>query len=585
MTPEPEARRLRFPLGPKLGLLMGLVLSGFLAVDGWLDLRAELERAVQVRRQHQEGVARAAAELLDGALVASWTRAEDMHSPGYQRTLAALRRVRRASGVRWLGIYGRDGDRYHYILDGEEEAPNPLGFPFFDPSAAMEAAFGGAPGFELDLEDEWGRWDAALAPIRVGGEVVAVLSVDVDADWRAAFTRQRQQALATRVALSCAVLMGLSIVMGRLLNRPLRVLTAAATAVQRGDLEHAVNIRSRDELELLGSAFNRMIGGLKERDRMREAFGRYVTPALARRVLEDPEALRPGGRMATVTILMSDLRGFTDLSARRTPQEMVALLNAYLQRMSEVIEAHGGTINEFIGDAILALFGAPESGEDDALRAVRCAAEMQRALEAFNAELGGVPLEMGVGINTGPVVVGNIGSAQHVKWGVVGDAVNMAARVESLTVGGEVLVSEATWASLGGAVRGRGPIEAKVKGRAEPLRLFAVQEVEGVQVPGEVTPAPMVAAQGQVRMRRLRGKQLDEAELTGQLLALGEGRLRLRCEAALAPHAALQLRVEGGPEGVYVRVVSCEAGEVELRVSSAPPEALAALAALREGRA
>ncbi|MCB9797311.1 MAG: adenylate/guanylate cyclase domain-containing protein [Alphaproteobacteria bacterium] len=574
MPPLQDERRLRVPLGPKIGLLSGLVLAALLALDGWVGITEDLDQRMALRRQQQEGLARATAELLDPELVASWQGSADMQTPGYRRTVAALRRVRRAGGVRWVGLYGRQGERFHYILDSEDEDPNPIGFPFFDPSEAMEQAFEGQLTFQQDTEDEWGRWDSAFAPLRLGGEVVAVVCVDVDADWRAALTRRHVGALLGRLAASCGALLLISIAIGRALNRPLTRLARAAAAVQGGDLEHEVRIRTRDELELLGGAFNEMIRGLKERDRMREAFGRYVSPGLARRVLEDPDALKPGGRLAPVTILMSDLRGFTDLSAARSPEQMVALLNAYLQRMSEVIDAHGGAINEFIGDAILALFGATEPGPDDALRAVRCAAAMQQALEGFNAKAGEAPLVMGIGVHTGPVVIGNIGSEQHVKWGVVGDAVNMTARVESMTVGGEVLLSEDTWRAVREQVRARGPIEAKVKGRAEPLRVYALQEIGALQVPAERAAQPLQPVDWAATLWRMRGKQIDEEAHSAQVIGLARRRLGLRTPLALEPHAELRLRVEapeGALEGLYAKVVEVDAaGLVTLAIRSAP---------------
>ncbi|MBW2205216.1 MAG: adenylate/guanylate cyclase domain-containing protein, partial [Deltaproteobacteria bacterium] len=181
---------------------------------------------------------------------------------------------------------------------------------------------------------------------------------------------------------------------------------------------------------------------------IRNTFGRYLSKRVVDEILESPNGQEIGGHRKTVTVVMSDLRGFTSLSETRDPEDMVRLLNRYLERMSKVIVEYDGMIDEFIGDAILTVFGVPEEHDDDPLRAVACALAMQNALVELNNELTheGYPvLEMGIGINTGSVIVGNIGSEIRAKYGIVGATVNMASRIESNTVGGEVLMGESTY--------------------------------------------------------------------------------------------------------------------------------------------
>ena len=159
---------------------------------------------------------------------------------------------------------------------------------------------------------------------------------------------------------------------------------------------------------------------------IRETFGRYLAPQVVDQILESPDGLKIGGKREIVTILISDLRGFTSLSETKDPEEMVILLNRYLKRMSEIIIAYDGIIDEFIGDAILAIFGITERHEDHAAKAVACSLEMQNALFKLNKEIEkeGYPhLEMGIGINTGAVLVGNIGSEIRMKFGIVGSPV------------------------------------------------------------------------------------------------------------------------------------------------------------------
>jgi class 3 adenylate cyclase len=226
---------------------------------------------------------------------------------------------------------------------------------------------------------------------------------------------------------------------------------------------------------------NDMIRALRDRDFVRATLGRYVSPELAQQVLRDREALQMGGEVREVAMLMSDLRGFSGLSERLGPAAMIALLNRYLGCMTPVILQHRGVINEFIGDAIFVLFGAPFSRADDAERAVRCAQAMQEALAAFNqdSDTHGLPeLSMGIGVHIGPVVAGNIGSPDRLKYGVVGPAVNLTARIQALTGGGEVLLSDALLARVSSIVRVAPGRQERVKGIAKPIVVHRLLEVK-----------------------------------------------------------------------------------------------------------
>jgi adenylate cyclase len=217
-----------------------------------------------------------------------------------------------------------------------------------------------------------------------------------------------------------------------------------------------------------------------------------VSPELAERVLVDRDALRLGGELRHVTVLMSDLRGFSTLSERLGPEAMIDIVNRYLGRMTPVITEHGGMINEFIGDAILVLFGAPFERPDDGARALRCALAMQRAMEELNAEnraLGLPVLAMGIGVHAGVVVAGNIGSKERVKYGVVGPAVNLTARVQALATGGQVLVTAAALGRGRGAVRVGTAWRARVKGSAEPVVVHELLGLTGDRVADRLEPA------------------------------------------------------------------------------------------------
>ncbi len=199
--------------------------------------------------------------------------------------------------------------------------------------------------------------------------------------------------------------------------------------------------RAKEQIEQLAEQ-------LELRNRfIRETFGRYLSDEVVASLLDSPTGLQLGGEMRKVTLLMSDLRGFTSLSKRLAPEQVLAILNHYLGTMVKVIMECQGTINEFMGDAIFVIFGAPMSREDDAEWAVACAVGMQLAMASVNEQNRheGLPdVEMGIGVHTGEVVVGNIGSPKRMKYGVVGSDVDLTFHIQSYTIGGQILISEAT---------------------------------------------------------------------------------------------------------------------------------------------
>jgi len=321
---------------------------------------------------------------------------------------------------------------------------------------------------------------AHFTPFPAGDASWLVAVVVPESDFMAGIRAQQRQALVLGI-LALMVSLAAGALTGRWIARPLVELTRKARRVRRGDLEVEFEAASSDEIGTLTLALADMVQALRDRQFIQGVLGRYTTPELAERCLADPEALELGGRLQTVTVLMSDLRGFTALTERLGPEGMISLLNDYLARMAAVIQAHGGTINEFIGDAILALFGAPFTRPDDPERAVRCALAMQRALEDFNRENAqrGLPeLGMGIGLHTGAVVAGNIGSQEHAKYGVVGTVVNATARIEALTEGSQVLLSAALCSKVAYCVQVGPQRTVALKGLPEPMGVFELLGVD-----------------------------------------------------------------------------------------------------------
>ncbi len=308
---------------------------------------------------------------------------------------------------------------------------------------------------------------------------------------------------------------------------------------------------------------------LKLADFIKETFGRYLSKKVVDEILKSPDGLKVGGSKETVTILMADLRGFTGISEQRAPEEMVELLNGYLKEMSKVILSFDGIIDEFIGDAILAIFGVPHGKEDHAARAVACALSMQKALERLNTGMGekGFPLlEMGIGVNTGEVIVGNIGSEIRMKYGVVGPAVNIAGRIESNTTGGQVLIGESTYDAVKDMVEVEGPYTFIMKGLGRPLVCYSVL---AIGPPYKIRLKQEKKVQGGAEMRlpfhcwKLEGKSVEQQALHGETMVLFEDELLAVISPLLVPFTDIKILFDFCPQAhcfdeMYAKIISVE---------------------------
>jgi class 3 adenylate cyclase len=367
-------------------------------------------------------------------------------------------------------------------------------------------------------------------------------------------------------AVFLLVLTGGLLTMNRRITRPVAALTRAAEkVVADNEYQEALAVSTRDELGRLTEAFNVMMKGLRQRDFIRDTFGRYVTKEVVETLLDNPDGLRLGGELREVTIMFADIRGFTPLSERLDPEQVVDVLNRYLGAMSAVVERHQGTVSEFVGDSVLAFFGAPVAQANSAARAVTCAVEMQVAMEAFNSENAekGLPeLSVGIGINTGEVIVGNIGSERRVKYGVVGHEINLTARVEAATVGGQILVTDATYRAAAETAVIRGEQTFRFKGVEEAVVLY---DIAGVNAPKkrllpELAPdARPLAAAPTVRVARMKDKRSAAFTTAGQLTHCSARWARILIPETIPPPA--EVRVSIGPHGdtaeadIYGRVV------------------------------
>jgi class 3 adenylate cyclase len=550
-------------------------------------------------------IARVAALLIDPTLHADVQRGLAPDSNAYRQLREKLVRVQNevllTTPIRTLADFdpaarqakvimvsdgpGKPGDSYPLAA----QLVDPLRWTFEDGVARYTPIYTNARG----------TWITAFAPIvDPAGRVMAVVTVDYPVE---IYLDRLHEFRATIVYASVVGAVGTSILgllFARRLTRPIRALTAGVTRVAAGDLSRALPVRSRDELGRLTRAFNQMLDGLRQRDFIRSAFGRYVSPEVAQQLLESPEGLRFGGEKRVVTVLMSDLRGYTRFAEQGDPARVMDVLNEYLARMTDIIVQHGGTINEFIGDAVFAVFGAPLAHGDHAVRAAASALGMQAAMAALNREhaASGLPrFEMGIGVNTGEAVVGNIGSEQRAKYAVVGSAVNIAARVEGATVGGQVFITAATYEAIKDLAEVGAPLSVDVKGLSEPLRLYELLALRGTYAQsgtGQET-GPEISLSLPVRYWVIEGKIVGPEQVPGEVVRLGRREIVARLAPALPALTNVRFRlarpdVGWESEDIYGKVLDADqddAGSLtRIRFTSVTDADAETIAALVEPR-
>ncbi len=285
---------------------------------------------------------------------------------------------------------------------------------------------------------------------------------------------------------------------------------------------------------------------------IKETFGRYLSSKVVDEILHSSEGRKIGGSRREVTILMSDLRGFTRLSENRDPEEMVTLLNRYLEKMSGIILKYDGIIDEIIGDAVLAVFGAPHAHEDDPERAVACAIEMQNSMKEVNREIqesGYPPLEMGIGINTGSVIVGNIGSELRMKYGIVGATVNQASRIESNSIGGQVLIGLSTQKKVAQVIKTAPPRTAMMKGMKQPLVFYSVLEIQldkenRLSLETAQPETSLMEIQIPFQYWGIQGKTVDPLPIMGETLAMDKTHMQVVSTRPIQPLSDIKFQLD-----------------------------------------
>ncbi len=326
---------------------------------------------------------------------------------------------------------------------------------------------------------------------------------------------------------------------------------------------------------------------------LRKTFGRYLTNEVVYQLLDTPQGLQMGGDRRTVTMLMADLRGFSAASEQQSPERVLMFLNQYLEIMTDVINRYQGTIDEFMGDGILVLFGAPTTRDDDPDRAVACAIAMQQAMQQVNHHaplLGLKTIEMGVGIHTGEVVVGNIGSLKRTKYGIVGSHMNLTARIESYTVGGQVLISEATKQAVRSSLQTHGLLKIETKGFQQAVTLYEVRGIEGrfhLALPEQSTAFDELVIPIPVKFAVIEGKQIQSSRSYGLLRQVSSQGALLQSSMPLSLFCNLKLNLNQPDHNSdfyakVIREVACDPVlpdqiTYQIRFTFIPPEILESL--------
>ncbi len=311
---------------------------------------------------------------------------------------------------------------------------------------------------------------------RVGYTVVSFSKAFIRDSVRAAVT---SIIIIIVVAIGFVVLISLPLASGLL--RPIFMLLKGTKEIGLGNFDYRIPETRRDEVGELIKSFNHMASELKKKEVMKEVFNLYVSPEVADEVLKSPESLDLGGKSRRLTVFFADIRDFTEHVREMSPEQTVALLNRYFGLITEIVFAFGGTIDKFIGDAVMCVFGSPIYTPQHLEQAVKTTVAIRDVLGRVNAirqERGDPPFHMGFGIDSGPVIVGNMGSRLRMEYTVVGEAVNLASRLSDLAEGGEILIKEGLYPAVREFARCVQVESGIIKGIDKPVGLYSIVELK-----------------------------------------------------------------------------------------------------------
>jgi adenylate cyclase len=474
-----------------LTLLTCLVVisNGLLASAIYVESKSTLE--MEIHRKTRS-IAATAAALLDPEIVKTIRHRDDEHTPAYSRLQGELRKVRdinqrNDTWVQRIFILmpaEQDPRVVVYAVDAEErfEYEHHPGDIYLRRGQPVNIGLAGIDKLAAQLKDFQEGYRSAFAPIRdqSGGLVALVGVTTVPTMYTTLYE------LGPSIWATCGITLVLTILFAvfllRGVNRPLETLRKLIESVGNGDFTVATSTMPSmsGEFARVADSIKAMAAGLRERDTVKRAFSGYISRQVLDAIVAKGELPVLKGERRRVTVLFSDIRGFTTMAEAMSPEDVVQLLGEFFDRMVEVILRHQGTIDKFLGDGMMVIFGAPLDDPYQEEHAVKAACEMQRELRELCAKWqaeGRATLKMGVGINSGAAIVGNIGSAEHMEYTAIGDAVNLAARLESATkeLGLEIVVSEHTYSAVRPLFRWKSAGEITLRGRSEPVRAYTVE--------------------------------------------------------------------------------------------------------------
>jgi class 3 adenylate cyclase len=480
----------------KTTLLFGAPVLLLLTALAVTSTRFAVEAELDVLQARLEGLAVGLSRTIEVDTLDALRDAEDHGSAAHQRLHASFARIAALEpAVESIYVVRRTGDRetvafaFDWVRRG---TPATVGQRYdATQTDGMLRAFERPIVESRIYGDEWGRHLSGYAPIRdASGAVVAVVGIDMRAD--------RVEQIEGRARLTTGAMYGIGVLLfvvggallGRNIRRPIARIIDATSAIARGEHGRTMNLTRTDELGLLAGRIDRMSLELEERERMRELFGRYVSEDVARRVLSSGDGVLHGAVEREVSALFIDLRRYSTITESLTPHEVLRLLNEYFSAMTDLVDAHRGCVIELLGDAILAVFGAPDPLEDHAAHAVRCALAMQARLEELNAEweesgLAALWKARGIerlgaraAVHTGRVVAGTMGGDRRAKYAVLGQTVNAAMQLEAKNeeLGTRVMISGEVLARLPAelAARAEPRGEHLLKGSEERVALYSM---------------------------------------------------------------------------------------------------------------
>jgi len=407
----------------------------------------------------------------------------DQNSPAYNGIRTQLRAIRdRGTHIRFIYTMRQQADgRINFVIDGEENPADfsSLGDIYQEITPELLQAFAAPRGSkpavvtERFYTDAWGTWMSAYAPLYLpDGRLEAVLGMDVSAERILAQERRYQIAIWGACALLMLLFMPVAYVIAQRIRRPLSQLETDMRQVRQFNLGNTPNIRSRIiEINDMAQQLDNMKSGLR-------SFQKYVPADLVRRLMARGVDAEIGGTQQEVTIFMSDIEGFTALSERLTPVDLIRHLSEYLTAVTDCLLDTDATVDKYIGDAVLAFWNAPEPAPDHALRACRAALDSQKRIAALNArwqaEGSPVAFKTRIGINSGEVIVGNIGSADRMSYTIIGDQVNLVSRLEAANklYGTSILLSEHTHEQVHTVYATRLIDELIAYGKTIPIKVY-----------------------------------------------------------------------------------------------------------------